>query len=356
MEPKRYRVGVLGATGLVGRQIVSRVAGHPWFELVAVAASQRSAGRRFGEVVPRGLAAVAPDVGTLVVRSCEPDAFDDCDVVFSALDASTAAPLERALADDGLVVVSNSSAHRQGRDIPILVPEINAAHVELVAVQQLRGGAGYIVTNPNCSAAGLIVALAPLHRELGIRRLVVTTLQAISGAGADGPRAVEMIDNVIPWIPGEEQKLESETRKMLGRVCDGTIAPAEVDVSAHCHRVGTLDGHLEAISMECEDSASPEEAARILAEFVGDVAELELPTSPPRLIDVRTEDDRPQPRLDRDAGNGMTVVVGRIRPCNALSLRMELLSHNLVRGAAGGAVLNAELLAARGLLHRRSSA
>ena len=354
MERQTYRVGVLGATGLVGRQLVLRLSRHPWFELIAVAASDRSAGRAYGDAVPGGVGSIPGAIAALVVRSCKPDAFDDCDVLFSALDASTAAPLETALAKAGFAVVSNSSAHRRGRDVPILVPEINAAHVELVAVQRDRTGGGYIVTNPNCAAAGLIMAAAPLHRELGVRRILVTTLQALSGAGADGPRGVEMLDNVIPWIPGEESKIEAETRKMLGRVRDGTVEPAAVAVSAHCHRVATLDGHLEAVSVECERPVDPDSAARIMTEFAGDVAEFDLPTSPQRLIEVRTEDDRPQPRLDRDAGGGMTVVVGRIRPCNVLSLRFELLSHNLVRGAAGGAVLNAELLAARDLLPRRS--
>jgi len=354
MSATRYRVGVLGATGLVGGRIVSLVADHPWFELRALGASERSAGRPYGEVVYGGLGAIPRDVGERIVRGCDAGGFDDCDVLFSALDAATAAPLESALAEAGAAVVSNSSAHRQSPRVPLLVPEVNARHVDLIAAQRARATDGYIVTNPNCSAAGLIVALAPLHREVGVRRLVVTTLQALSGAGADGPRGVEILDNVIPWIAGEEDKIERETCKMLGDVRGETVEPADIEISAHCHRVATLDGHLEAVSVECERDVDPERATRMLAEFRGDVADLGLPTSPARLIEVRGEPDRPQPRLDRDAGRGMTVVVGRLRRCNVLTLRFELLSHNLMRGAAGGAVLNAELLAARDMLPRRT--
>jgi aspartate-semialdehyde dehydrogenase len=290
------------------------------------------------------------------VRPCDPDHLDDCDVLFSALDAVTGREVEGRFAERGFAVISNCSAYRQAPDVPILVPEVNAGHVDLVDAQRARTGGGFIVTNPNCSAAGLVVALAPLHRSWGIRRVVVTTLQALSGAGADGPRAVEMIDNVLPFIGGEEDKIERETRKMLGDVREGSVEPASFDISAHCHRVSTRDGHLEAVSVELADAVEPERAGEVLHEFRGEVADLDLPSSPERLIEVRAEPDRPQPRLDRDAGDGMTVVVGRLRACPTLTLRLVVLSHNLVRGAAGGAVLNAELLAARDMLPRRTGA
>ena len=288
------------------------------------------------------------------VRRCVPEELADCDVVFSALDAATARDVENRFAEAGFAVVSNSSAHRQAPDVPLLIPEVNAGHLGLLETQRARTGGGYIVTNPNCSAVGLILALAPLDRAFGVRRVVVATMQALSGAGVDGPRGLEMVDNVVPWIAGEEEKLPQETQKILGEFRGGRVDPAPVKVSAHCHRVGTIDGHLEAVSVELERSVDPAEAATAMASFRGDIEDLHLPSSPDAPIVVRTEDDRPQPRLDRDAGNGMTVVVGRIRPCPVFTLRFELLVHNAERGAAGAAVLNAELLAARGLLPRRA--
>lgn len=351
-----YRAGVLGATGLVGQTLVARLSVHRWFDLRALAGSDRSAGRPYRESV-RGAAdrTLDPAVGDAEVRPCEPAALDDCDVVFSALDAAAGRTIEREFARAGFAVVSNSSAHRMAADVPILVPEVNAAHLALVE-RARAGGGGYVVTNPNCSAAGLVIALAPLHREFGVNRVVVTTMQALSGAGADGPRGIDMLDNVLPWIAGEEDKIETETCKILGDEGVDGVRPAGIAISAHCHRVATRDGHLEAVSVELGRRAGPKDVESTLREFRGDVVHLSLPSSPARVIEVRDEDDRPQPRLDRDAGGGMTVVVGRVRPCRVLDVRFELLSHNLVRGAAGAAVLNAELLAARGLLPRRARA
>jgi aspartate-semialdehyde dehydrogenase len=352
---RRYRAGILGATGLVGRSLVNRLARHPWFRITAVAASDRSAGRRYGEAAaPWSAPDGGEEVAGFVVRGCEPAELEDCDLVFSALDAATGGKVEGRFAEAGFPVVSNSSANRLRPEVPILVPEVNAGHLVLVDRQRRETGGGYIVTNPNCTAAGLVVALAPLHRACGVRRVVVVSLQAVSGAGAEGPRALDLLDNVIPWIAGEEEKVESETRKMLGVPEDGGIRLAGFEVSAHCHRVATVDGHLEAVSVELERPASAAEAAEMLRSFRGEVADLGLPSAPVPPIHLRSEVDRPQPRLDRDAGGGMAVVVGRIRPCPVLSLRLEILSHNLVRGAAGAAILNAELLAARGLISRRA--
>lgn len=351
-----YRVGILGATGLVGQRLVQRLETHPWFRTTVVAASDRSAGRPYAEATRWSLSGAPPSqIATMTVRSCRADEFGDCDLVLSALDAAPAREIEPELARGGFPVISNSSAWRMGDDVPLVIPEVNPDHLGLVERQRSKTGGGFIVTNPNCSATGLALALAPLHSAFGLRRLVVTTLQAISGAGASGPRALELMDNVVPWIPGEEDKLESELSKILGSMTPDSVRPLSLEVSAHCHRVPVIDGHLEAVSLECERQVRPEEAAESMRGFRGEVASLGLPSSIPQPIVVREEDDRPQPRLDRDAGGGMAVVVGRIRPCPVLGLRLVLLSHNTVRGAAGGTLLNAELLAARGLLRPEAS-
>jgi aspartate-semialdehyde dehydrogenase len=352
----RYRVGVLGATGLVGQRLLERLHAHPWFAVAGLAASERSAGSRYGDCVRWHLAGAPPGWATeLVVRPCRPEAFTDCDLVLSALDAATAAVVEPAFRDAGLAVVSNSSALRMEPDVPLVVPEVNAGHLALL---ERRGpnGAGPVVTNPNCSVAGLVLGLAPLHRAFGVRRVIVTTLQAVSGAGLAGPSALDLVDNVLPFIPGEEEKIERELGKILGEVEGGAIRPARIAVSAHCHRVAVRDGHLEAVSVELARPVSPEEALATLRAYRSDLGELDLPSSSARPIVVREEPDRPQPRLDRDEGRGMAVVVGRVRACPVLGLKLELLSHNAVRGAAGAALLNAELLVARGLLAPRGPA
>jgi aspartate-semialdehyde dehydrogenase len=261
--------------------------------------------------------------------------------------------VELAFASAGYAVSSNAAAHRMAADVPLLIPEVNAGHAALVERQRRdrSWGRGCIVTNPNCSATQLALALKPLHDAFGLRRVSVTTLQALSGAGYPGVPSLESLDNVIPFIGGEEEKLESEPCKLLGELVDGTVRPAPILLSAQCHRVGVRDGHLEAISVEfCRDGVTPREAAEALEAFRGMASMPRLPSAPERPIRVRTEQDRPQPVLDRDEGNGMTVVVGRIRPCPVLGLKFELLGHNTVRGAAGAAILNAELLVAMGYL------
>ena len=338
-----YRVGIAGATGLVGQRLLARLAAHPWFRVEALGASERSSGRAFGDVARWMLPFPIPEaIARMAVGGCAPSDFARCDLVLSALDSAIAREVEPALAGAGIAVVSNSSAFRMAPEVPLVIPEVNGARLSTVA---RRGG--FIVTNPNCSVTGLALALAPLHRSFGVRRLVVATLQSISGAGLTGPRAIEMLDNVVPYVPEEEDKIEAE----LGKILD-----ADVAVAAHCHRVGTVDGHLEAVSVELERPAAPEAAVAAFEAFEGDVAGLSLPTAPARPILVRRERDRPQTRLDRDAGGGMSVVVGRVRPCPVLGLRFVLLSHNMERGAAGGALLNAELLAAKDALPRRSPA
>ncbi len=354
MEP--LKVGILGATGLVGQRLVERLASHPWFEIAGLAASDRSAGRPYGEASRWGLTSrIPPGAAKARVRPCRPAEMDDCDLVFSALDAAAAREIEVAFVEAGFAVVSNSSANRMAPDVPLLVPEINAGHLALIEAQRRRTGGGFVVTNPNCSVTGLALALAPLDRAFAVRRVVVATMQALSGAGLEGPRGLEVVDNVIPYIPNEEEKIEAELGKILGMLNGESVRSSTVLVSAHCHRVPTLEGHLEAVSVELGRRAAPAEAAEVLRSFRGDVAGLGLPSSPAAPIVLREENDRPQPRLDRDAGEGMSVVVGRIRPCPVLTLRLEVLSHNTVRGAAGGALLNAELLASKGVLSRRSA-
>ncbi len=349
---ERIPVGILGATGLVGQRLLRALEGHPWFRIAALAASSRSTGRTYGEATRWVLPGSIPSAAaTLEVRPCEPGALEGCRVVVSSLGSDVARGVEGAFADAGFAVVSNSSAFRQDPDVPLVIPEVNPDHLGAIAAQRSSGRPGFVVTNPNCSVTGLALVLAPLHRAFGVRRVVVTTLQAVSGAGLEGPSGLDMLDNVLPYIAGEEDKIERELVKILGqRDGDSSIRPASIAVAAHCHRVGTLDGHLEAVSVELERTVTPEEAVATLRGFRGAVADLRLPSSPVAPIEVRTEPDRPQPRLDRDAGGGMTAVVGRVRPCPVFSLRLELLSHNTIRGAAGAALLNLELLAARGEL------
>jgi aspartate-semialdehyde dehydrogenase len=348
-----FKVGILGATGLVGQRLLERLAVHPWFEIAALGASDRSLGRTYRDAVRWTLSEDPPAAAArLEMRRCAPDAFAGCDVVLSGLDAAVARDVESRFVAAGFPVISNASSFRMEPDVPLVVPEVNASHLSLLGAQRRRTGGGYLVTNPNCSVTGLVIALAPLHRAFGVRRVVVSTYQALSGAGLTGPRGLEIVDNVIPWIPDEEEKIEREAGKVLGRVEEDAVIAADVRVSAHCHRVATVDGHLEAVSLELDRHASVEEAVRALRDFRGEVRDLRLPSAPERPIIVRDEPDRPQPRLDRDAGGGMSVVVGRVRPCPSLTLRLELLSHNAVRGAAGATLFNAELLAGTGMLER----
>jgi len=352
---ERYRVGVVGATGLVGQRLVERLDGHPWFRLQALAASERSVDRPYADACAWMLSQDPPAAAArMTVRPCRPEALDDCDLVLSALDSGVAREIEPLFAAAGFAVVSNSSAFRGEPRVPLLVPEVNGHHADLLAARRDAGAGGYIVTNPNCSVTGLALVLGPLHQAFGLRRAVVATLQAVTGAGAEGPRAFQVLDNVIPYIPGEEEKFEPELCKILGEPDGDRVAPADLRISAHCHRVPVMDGHLEAVSLEFERPAGADEAAKALESFRGRVAELALPSAPARPLVVRSEPDRPQPRLDRGEGDGMTVAVGRIRSCPALGLKLVLLSHNTVRGATGGTLLNAELLAARGLLPRRT--
>jgi aspartate-semialdehyde dehydrogenase len=344
-------VAVVGATGLVGQRLVSLLDDHPLFDLVELAASSRSAGRSYVEAAPWRLAAPIPErAAGLEVRPAHPASIT-APLVFSALDPSVARDLEAAFARAGRSVISNARAFRMEPDVPLVVPEVNADHLALIDAQrEQRDWKGLIATNPNCSVIGLVLALAPLHAAARIRRVVVTTLQAASGAGYPGVPALDLIDNVVPEIPGEEDKLENEPKKILGTFDAGVIDEPALAIASHTHRVPVQDGHLLAVSLETEESLSPDDAAQALDEYRGQIADLDLPSAPERPVAVTREPSRPQPRLDRDAGAGMTVTVGRIRPCPVLGLRMLVLSHNTLRGAATDTLLLAELVASRGLL------
>jgi aspartate-semialdehyde dehydrogenase len=343
-------VSVLGATGTVGQKFVRLLAEHPWFEIAALAASDQSAGRPYGEVVrwreplplPERLAAMT------IARSAPPLPGR---IALSALDADVAQDIEQSFAKCGVFVVTNTRIHRMEPDVPLLIPEINAGHLALMEQQQAtRGWPGAILANPNCSTAGLVLALAPLHAAFGVEKVFVTTLQAVSGAGYPGVPSLDILGNVIPYIGGEEEKMERETAKILGSLRNGAVVPAPIGISAQCNRVPTVDGHLETVSVGLGRRATPEEAVAALREFRGPEVVQGLPSSPTSPIVVDSRPDRPQPRLDLERGNGMSVTVGRVRPCPLLDLRFVLLSHNTIRGAAGSAVQIAELLVAEGLV------
>jgi aspartate-semialdehyde dehydrogenase len=353
---KQFRVGVLGATGTVGQQIVHRLRAHPWFRVSALAASERSAGKLYGEIARWRIAElIPPEVAALPVSPLAPNL--DCDFCLSALDSSVAGEAELEFAQAGYPVISNSRNHRMETDVPLLVPEVNPQHAALVEFQRERRGysSGFIATNPNCSAAGLVLALKPIHDAFGIEAANVVTMQALSGAGYPGVASLDAVDNVIPYISGEEEKLESEPLKILGRLEQNKIADADIRFSAQCTRVPVLDGHLEAVSLKLRHHAMPQDIAAALRDFSPEPQRLGLPSAPIPPIEIREEHDRPQARLDRNSGNGMAVVVGRIRKCPVLDIRLVLLSHNLGRGAAGAAILNAELLAHQGRINSRKT-
>jgi aspartate-semialdehyde dehydrogenase len=355
--PKKWKAGVLGATGLVGQRLVKLLANHPWFELTEVAASERSSGKSYADAVRWHLDGPVPAAaGNLIVKGLETSL--DCDFVFSALDSTVAGSAEEDFASAGYPVVSNSKNHRMDPDVPLLIPEVNAAHLDAIPLQQKTRGysGGFIVTNPNCSTAGLVLVLKPLADAFGLEKVFVVTLQAVSGAGFPGVASMDIHGNVVPFIGGEEEKMESEPQKLLGS-WDGTrFVDADAKLSAHCNRVPVLDGHLECVSVSFKKTASIADVREALRTFEVSAELASLPSAVRHPVIVVDEQDRPQPRRDVYTGDGMTAVVGRVRECPLLDIKLTLLSHNLVRGAAGAALLNAELLAARGFLKRRVSA
>ncbi len=341
-------VGVLGATGVVGQRYVQLLCEHPWFEVRALAASDRSAGARYGEVCDWLLPTPIPErIAGLAVDPVEPNL--DCRLVFSALPSDVAGASEEQFAESGYIVCSNAASHRMDEDVPLLIPEVNPDHTGLISLQRTRRRwKGMIVTNPNCSTTQLMLALKPLHEAFGLRAVSVVTMQAVSGAGYPGVPSMDIVGNVIPWIGGEEDKVEEEPGKLLGSFDGRLVNSAPFAVSAQCNRVPVRDGHTECVSVRFERRPDIDAILSVLEDFRGTPEVAGLPSSPAQPVRVRRDNDRPQPILDRDRGEGMTVTVGRVRPCPVFDAKFVVLGHNTVRGAAGGSIHTAELLVAQG--------
>lgn len=345
---KKIPVGVLGATGMVGQEFVSFLQNHPWFDLTWLGASDRSSGKKYHEATMWRLGGETPAyVRDIVVSDSAPKGAPK--LVFSAMDASVATEIEQAFAAAGHIIVSNSRNHRMESDVPLLVPEANADHLDLLPAQARRGWSGRIVTNPNCSTVVLVMALAPL-KQFGIKKVIVTTMQAISGAGYPGVASLDILGNVIPFIGGEEPKMESETQKILGAFAGAKIEPLDAKVSASCNRVPVIDGHTICVSVEFEKKPTEQEIIAALNGFRGVPQQKNLPSAPAQPVVYMEQENRPQPRRDVERDHGMAVFVGRLRKCPVLDYKFVAMGHNTVRGAAGAAVLNAELMHAQGLL------
>jgi aspartate-semialdehyde dehydrogenase len=349
-------VGILGATGTVGQRFIQLLHEHPWFDITWLAASDRSAGKPYPEAAKWNLATPVPaKIAAMKVSAAAPDSSTP-KLVFAALDATAAQQIEPAFAEAGHAVVSNSSAFRMAEDVPLIIPEVNGDHIPLIKTQKwYKKNGGFMVTNPNCSAIGLVLALAPLHRRFGIDKIFVATMQAISGAGYPGVPSMDILGNVIPYIAKEEDKMEAETRKLLGSMVESSlngsrVVDADLTLSAHCNRVAVEDGHTESVSLKLRKPATAEEIIDAWNEFRCLPQKLKLPTAPEQPVIYESAPDRPQPRLDRDRGRGMSAVCGRLRPCNIFDWKFTVLSHNTIRGAAGAAVLNGELLKAQGYI------
>jgi len=349
----KYPIGILGATGMVGQRFIQLLESHPWFEVAWLAASDRSSGKTYGEAARWRLDTPLPDrIAKMVVAPADPEGAPK--IIFAALDAAIARELEPRFANAGCAVVSNSSAFRMTPNVPLVIPEINADHLHLIEEQpSRRDSGGYMVTNPNCSTIGLVMALKPIEERFGIEQILVTTMQAISGAGYPGVPSMDILGNVVPYIGSEEEKMEAETLKLLGRLEGHSVVPLAAKVSAHCNRVAVEDGHTESVSIKLGKkmgrAVTQDDILAAWAEF-NPLAGQGLPMAPNQPVEWAPQSDRPQPRLDRNRGRGMAVTVGRLRPCNVLDWKFTVLSHNTIRGAAGAAILNAELLASLGKL------
>ncbi len=346
---EKIKVGILGATGMVGQRFVQLLENHPWFQVSELAASESSAGNKYGDICQWKLSTPIPDgIKNLTVKNSTPDL--DCQIVFSGLDAKVAGEIEMEFARAGYPVISNAKNYRMEEDVPLLIPEVNPDQLQLIKKQKTNRNltSGFIVTNPNCSTIPLAMALAPLHKKYGVGKVLVTTLQAISGAGYPGLPSLDILDNVIPFIKGEEDKIETETIKILGQLDNKKVIPASIVVSAQVNRVPVLDGHLMSVSVKLNNDFEIDEIEQLLAGYSAVPKKFNLPSAPDKPIIVKNESDRPQPRLDRNAGNGMSIVIGRIRHCPVLDLKFSVLGHNTIRGAAGAAILNAELLKTSG--------
>jgi aspartate-semialdehyde dehydrogenase len=353
----KHHVGILGATGMVGQRYIQLLENHPWFEVSWIAASDRSSGKTYGEATKWRLDTPMPErIAKMVVSPAEPLSASDAapKIIFASVDAAIAREMEPRFAAAGCAVISNSSAFRMAPNVPLVIPEVNADHLHLIEEQPSRKeSGGYIVTNPNCSTIGLVMALKPIEERFGIETIFVTTMQAVSGAGYPGVASMDILDNVVPFIGSEEEKMEAETLKLLGSLKGHGVASLGAKITAHCNRVPVIDGHTECVSIKLGKKLGREvthdDILAAWAEF-NPLAGLELPFAPTQPVAWTGQNDRPQPRLDRNCGNGMAVTVGRLRPCNVLDWKFVLLSHNTVRGAAGATILNAEMLVSLGKL------
>src|SRR5215471_3337477 len=347
---KKLPVGILGATGVVGQRFIQMLEHHPWFEVAWLAASDRSEGRPYAEAARWRLKTPIPsNVAGMTISPAKSDGAPK--IIFAALDAGIARDLEPQFAAAGCAVVSNSSALRMQSDVPLVIPEVNSDHIKLIECQSWRRkNGGFVVTNSNCSAMGLVLALAPLYQRFGLETVMVVTMQAVSGAGYPGVASLDILGNVIPYIAKEEEKMEEETQKLLGTVSGSRIEPAPFSMSAQCNRVAVEDGHTESVSVRLKKKADAPEIVAAWNGFRAEPQTLQLPSAPDRPVMYTTASDRPQPRFDCDLGQGMTTAVGRLRPCGVLDWKFTVLSHNTIRGAAGAALLNAELLRAKGYL------
>jgi aspartate-semialdehyde dehydrogenase len=347
---EKIKVGILGATGAVGQRFVKLLENHPWFEVNALTGSDRSIGKTYLDACHWVLPGNIPDYAReMTILPSEPGF--EAQLAFSALPSNQANEVEQELAKRGYAVCSNASTHRMWEDVPLLIPEVNPDHTALIAVQRRnRGWKGFIVTNPNCTSTGLTIALRPLHNAFKLKKVFVVSMQAVSGAGYPGVASLDILDNVIPFISGEEEKVETEPQKMLGTFSGQKIKYLPIQISAHTNRVAVTDGHMVCVSVEFAMQVSPEEASAAMSGFHPPAIVASLPSAPLATIEISAAPDRPQPRRDRDAGNGMTTIVGRVRVDPIFHIKFVNYSHNTIRGAAGGAILNGELLVSQGLL------
>lgn len=347
---EKIPVGVLGATGAVGQKFIKLLENHPWFEVTEVAASERTSGKLYGDAVSwKQVTPIPEGVCNLEVRPCTPEL--KCRVVFSGLDAAVAGPVEEDFARAGYAVLSNSKNHRLDEDVPLVIPEVNPEHLGLIPIQRRnRNSAGYIVTNANCTTMFLAMALGPIHKAFTIEKVFMVSMQAVSGAGYPGVPSLDILGNVIPFIGGEEEKVEIETRKILGTFNGRTVDLAAFLVSAQCNRVAVEDGHTESVSIKLARKTTAGDIAHLLRSFSGVPQQMKLPSAPEQPFIVMEAPDRPQPRFDVNRSKGMATLVGRIRPCSIFDFKLTLMGHNTVRGAAGASILNAELLKAQGTL------
>jgi aspartate-semialdehyde dehydrogenase len=345
----KHEIGILGATGMVGQRFIQLLENHPWFQITWLAASDRSSGKKYEDAAKWRLDTPCPErVAKMTISPAEPEGAPK--IIFAALDADIAREMEPRFAAAGCAVVSNSSAFRMHPNVPLVIPEVNADHLHLIEDQSWRKeSGGYIVTNPNCSAIGLVMALKPIQERFGVEQIFVTTMQAVSGAGYPGVPSMDILGNVVPFIKNEEQKMEEETLKLLGSLDGDAIVPLKARMSAHCNRVAVEDGHTESVSIKLGKPATREELLAAWAEFKP-LAGQNLPTAPEQPVEWIAAEDRPQPRLDKNRGRGMAASVGRLRPCGLLDWKFTVLSHNTIRGAAGAAIVNAELLLSLGKL------